>query len=109
MRCVEARVAKPVDVCRRAHGRELNAGGAGLEGPVHEAAIEVGQPEERREPERPRVVEEPERVALRELRVLEVDDREVESAGRHFDHLDGRQLEEGPTEPVAVPERLAHA
>ena len=65
--------------------------------------------DERGEAERPRVADEPQRVGLRELRVLEVDDREIERGGGDLDHLGGGELDERPAGPAPGPQALGEA
>jgi hypothetical protein len=83
-------------------GRELDAGCARLEQPVDRSAIELRDPHERRQPEGVRVADEHARRILAELRVLEIDDREVVPGGRdEVDHLRRGKLHEEPPSPVA--------
>src|SRR5205823_11144435 len=105
---VEAGVAKRRDLLCPPDGRELDSGRAGLEQAVDERAVELVQADERGEAERRRVTDEPERVRLGELRVLEVDDREVELCSGDLDHLERGQLHERAGEPPRA-QRLADA
>ena len=55
----------------------------------------------KREAERRPVTDEPQDVRLRELRVLVIDDAEVEGCGTEIDRLERRQLHERADEPAA--------
>ena len=88
-------------MCRDAtHRRELEPGGARLEQPVDEAAVDLRDPHDRREAERGRMTDEPEHVGLGELRMLVVDDAEVERGRTEVDRLERRQLDERADERV---------
>ena len=84
---VAERLAQRARLAGRAHGRELDPGGAGLEQAVGLAAVERRDAHQRRQAGGAQRANERAGLAVRELGVLAVDDREVESGAR--EHLAG--------------------
>jgi hypothetical protein len=90
-----------------AHGRQLDARGAGLEEPVDGASIDLGNAHHGRQPERVGVPDKAQRVSLAELRVLAVDDHEVEAGGgRNVDDLHRGKLDEQAPASVAPSQHM---
>jgi hypothetical protein len=85
----------------------MDAGSPRFDQPIHDAALGGCDACERRKPERLGVSEQTERIGVGKLRVLEVNDREVEARGSdEVDDLGGRKLDEEPSNRFAEVQHL---
>jgi hypothetical protein len=85
----------------------VNPIGSGLEQPIDEPAADLRYASEDRKPEGAPMAEETKRIPLGELRVLEIDDGEVEAARRdEIDDLGRRELHEQPSDAFAEIQHL---
>ena len=96
LRCVERCIAQCPHLCDAADGGELDAGGAGLEQPVDEAAVNLGYPHKRTA--NPSAA--PWRTSRQDVRLRERSecswstDAEIERRSTEIDRLERRQLHE---------------